>query len=173
MNKGLIHLYCGDGKGKTSAASGMALRCAGAGGRVVFAVFLKDGTSSEMEMLKRCPEIEILCCAENFGFTSQMDGRTREMARAAYSELFSKAAALGAKADMVILDEICAACRHGFVGEDRLLAFLDDPERTAEVILTGRDPSGEMTSRADYITCMEKKKHPFDRGIGARKGIEY
>ena len=173
MKRGLIHLYCGDGKGKTTAAAGLALRCAGAGGNVVFAQFLKDGTSSEMAMLEQCPGIHTLCCPENYGFIRDMDEDMRKEAGLAFSGLFAGAAQLGKNADMVILDEICAACRGGFVDEGKLLAFLDDPERTAEVILTGRDPSKEMEKRADYITCMEKIKHPFDRGIAARKGIEY
>ena len=173
MMRGLIHLYCGDGKGKTSAAAGMALRCAGSGGSVIYAAFLKDGTSSETAMLEKCPGINVLYCADHFGFVKDMDEGVRRAAGSGFSGLFSKAAALGMKTDMVILDEICAACRYGFVDEAKLLDFLDGPERTAEVILTGRDPSDAMMKRADYITCMVKKRHPFDRGIGARKGIEY
>ena len=73
MMRGLIHLYCGDGKGKTSAAAGMALRCAGAGGSVVYAAFLKDGTSSETAMLEKCPGISVLYCADHFGFVEQAE----------------------------------------------------------------------------------------------------
>ena len=171
--KGLIHLYCGDGKGKTTAAAGLALRCCGAGGKVVYASFLKDGTSSEISMLEKCEGIEVTVCRRHFGFIREMDEAEFSEAANAFEALFDETVRKAGKADMVILDEICAACRFGLVSEQKLLAFLDSPGRRAEVVMTGRDPLPSMTDRADYLTVMEKGKHPYELGVEARKGIEY
>ena len=171
--KGLVHLYCGDGKGKTSSAAGLALRCAGAGGKVVFVSFLKDGTSSEIPMLEKCEGISVLMCRRQFGFVKDMDETTRSEAAQAYQKLLEEALREAKDADMIVLDEICAACRFGMVSEQKLLDYLDSPERNAEVVMTGRDPLPSMKDRADYLTVMTKEKHPFDRGISARRGIEY
>ena len=79
--QGLIHLYCGDGKGKTTAAVGLSVRAAGAGKRVLFAQFLKDGSSSELNILRTLPNVEVACCEQNFGFFKAMDGQTKAAAR--------------------------------------------------------------------------------------------
>ena len=171
--KGLIHLYCGDGKGKTTAAAGLALRCCGAGGKVVFASFLKDGTSSEISVLEKCEGIEVMVCRRHFGFVRDMDEAEFSEASKAFEALLNETVQKAGEADMVVLDEICAACRCGLVSEQTLLDFLDSPGRKAEVVMTGRDPLPSMTGRADYLTVMEKGKHPYDLGIKARKGIEY
>ena len=91
MEQGKLHIYCGDGKGKTTAAAGLALRCAGSGRKVVFVQFLKDGTSSEIKILRQIPGIEVLTCPENFGFTFRMTEETRARAAAAYQALFDRA----------------------------------------------------------------------------------
>ena len=75
--QGLIHLYFGDGKGKTTAAVGLSARAAGAGKRVLFAQFLKDGSSSELNILRTLPNVEVACCTQNFGFFKVMDGQTK------------------------------------------------------------------------------------------------
>ncbi len=85
--QGLIHLYCGDGKGKTTAAVGLSVRAAGAGKRVLFAQFLKDGSSSELNVLRALPNVEVACCEQNFGFFKAMDGQTKAAARLTYSAL--------------------------------------------------------------------------------------
>ena len=155
--QGLIHLYFGDGKGKTTAAVGLSVRAAGAGKRVLFAQFLKDGSSSELNVLRALQNVEVACCTQNFGFFKSMDGQTKAAAQKAYSAL----------------DEAAAACNHGLIEEATLIDFLRGRPKALEVVLTGRDPSQHLLDAADYVTEMRKRKHPFDRGIAARRGVEF
>ena len=170
---GLIHLYCGDGKGKTSAAVGLAVRASGAGKRVIFTQFFKDGSSSEIESLKRLPGIRTIHAQTVKGFYHAMTPEQRVQAREDYTALFRQVTAAAAEADLLILDEIVSACNRGVVPEGEVLEFLRGRPEGLEVVLTGRDPSAGLQSMADYITEMRKLRHPFDRGIAARKGVEY
>lgn len=171
---GLVHIYCGDGKGKTSAAMGLALRAAGRGNRVVVARFLKSEDSGEVEMLKKIPEIQVIPCERSFGFTFQMDEKTKKEAAQYYGELFLQAVkAVRGGADMLVLDEIMAAVNSGMVKQETVVEFLRTRPAGLEVVMTGRSPSEEFLSLADYVSEIKKVKHPYDRGILARKGIEY
>lgn len=172
--QGMIHLYCGDGKGKTTAAVGLSVRAAGAGKRVLFAQFLKDGSSSELNILRALQNVEVACCEQNFGFFKSMDGQTKAAARLAYTALLEET--LQKSADgvaLLVLDEAVAACNHGLIEEARLLDFLHHKPEDLEVVLTGRDPSQRLLDAADYVTEMRKCKHPFERGIAARRGVEF
>lgn len=170
---GLIHLYCGDGKGKTSAAVGLAVRASGAGQQVVFTQFFKDGSSSEIESLKRLPGIRTIHANTVKGFYHAMSPEQREQAREDYTALFRQVTDAARDADLLILDEIVSACNRGVVPETLVTDFLRCKPQQLEVVLTGRDPSPGLTELADYITEMRKLRHPFDRGIPARKGIEF
>ena len=171
---GLIHIYCGDGKGKTTAAVGISVRAAGAGVKVVFAQFFKDGSSSELKILSGIENVETVVCRTRYGFYRYMDDETREKARRDYTGVFEKAAELASEgAGLLVLDEIISACNHGMVSGSRLLEFLSGRPEGLEVVLTGRGPSEELMNIADYVTEMRKIKHPYDRGISARPGIEY
>ena len=170
---GLIHLYCGDGKGKTSAAVGLAVRASGAGKQVVFTQFFKDGSSSESESLKRLPGIRTIHANTVKVFYHAMTPEQREQAREDYTALFRQVTDAARDADLLILDEIVSACNRGVVPETLVTDFLRCKPQQLEVVLTGRDPSPGLTELADYITEMRKLRHPFDRGIPARKGIEY
>ena len=166
--QGLIHLYFGDGKGKTTAAVGLSIRAAGAGKRVLFAQFLKDGSSSELNVLRALQNVEVACCEQNFGFFKAMDGQTKAAARLAYSALLEDVMRKSADGD-----EAVAACNHGLIEEATLIDFLRGRPKALEVVLTGRDPSQHLLDAADYVTEMRKRKHPFDRGIAARRGVEF
>ncbi len=171
---GLIHIYCGDGKGKTTAAAGLSLRAAGAGKRVVFSQFLKDGCSSEIGVLKEIENIDICVCCKPHGFFINMSDTEREETKCDFSELLSIVLAKAKKgADLLILDEIISSCNLGIVSEKAVAEFLKNKPQELEVVLTGRDPSDELLSIADYVTEMKKIKHPFDNGTPARKGIEF
>ena len=170
---GLIHLYCGDGKGKTTAAVGLAVRAAGAGKHVVFTQFFKDGSSSEIGVLRRIPNLRVMHCRTVPGFWRNMNEVQRAQASADYTRLFHEVLEAARGAELLILDEIIPACNHGAVPENLLTDFLDGKPEKLEVVLTGRNPSPALLERADYITEMHKCRHPFDQGIPARKGIEF
>ncbi len=171
--KSCLHLYCGDGKGKTTAAVGLAVRAAGSGMKVLFCQCMKDGTSSEIRMLEKLG-ITCLCCRERFGFFWNMDAEQRKKAACAYTELFLRAAQRAREEDygLLVVDEFMSAYNHGLIDQRKALDFLANRPASLEVVLTGRDPGEELIALADYVTEMRKVKHPFDEGIPARKGIE-
>lgn len=170
---GLIHIYCGDGKGKTTAAMGLALRCAGSGRKVLLLQFLKDGKSSEFAALAHVPNIEVIPQTRTFGFTWTLTPEERAEAAAYYAGLLEEAFRRAGGFDLLILDEALGACTTGMVDESRLLALLDEKPEPLEIVLTGRDPSQALQDLADYVTEMKMVKHPFGRGVAAREGIEY
>lgn len=171
--QGKIHLYHGDGKGKTTAAVGLSVRAAGAGKKVCFVQFLKDGSSSEISVLKTLPGMEMLCVPHNFGFTYTMDEKTRLDAEKAYTALLKKAEQKAAEVALLVLDEVIPALCAALVPEKELLAFLQNKPEELEVVLTGNKPPQSLCALADYITEMKKERHPFDVGTAARRGIEF
>lgn len=169
----MIHIYCGDGKGKTTAAMGLALRAAGSGKRVLLLQFFKDGKSSEFRSLERVEGVEVIPQTKSVGFIWTLSEREKAEARAYYTGLLEQALARAADFDLLVLDEAMSALSTGMIDEERLLAFFNEKPESLEVVLTGRDPSQAMVDRADYVTEMRKIKHPFDRGTPARRGIEF
>lgn len=170
MDKGLVHLYCGDGKGKTTAAMGLALRALGQGMQVVVVQFLKNGTSGELEPLKKIGAT-VFSGKPGAKFTFQMNAE--EKAQATEENNARLAEALQQPCDLLILDEICAARNSGMLDEALAKqAVLERPQHR-EVVLTGRNPEAWMVEAADYITEMQPRRHPYEQGIPARKGIEF
>lgn len=170
MDKGLVHLYWGDGKGKTTAAFGLALRMLGSGGSVAVVQFLKDGQSSELEPLRHLGA-RVYSGQPGTGFFSQMSPEGRKTVRARHDDLLRQA--LAQPCDLLVLDEACAACRLGMVDEALVRQAVLDRPAGREVVLTGRDPADWMQQAADYSTEMCCHKHPYQQGITARKGVEY
>lgn len=170
MDKGCIQLYYGDGKGKTTAAMGLALRALGQGMRVVVVQFLKNGTSGELEPLKELGAA-VYSGQPGAKFTFQMNAE--EKAQATKENNARLAEALQQPCDLLILDEICAARNSGMVDEALAKqAVLERPQHR-EVVLTGRNPEAWIVEAADYITEMQPRRHPYEQGIPARKGIEF
>lgn len=171
---GMIHIYDGTGKGKTTAGVGLAIRCAGHGFPVLYSQFLKDGSSGEISVLRRISEITVLVCEKKFGFTFLMNDQQKKEAKQYYSNLFQKIVTTAREKHcrLLVMDEILDACASGMVEEKELVDFLKNRPSDMEVVLTGRNPSEQLVQMADYITDMRKEKHPFDRGIKAREGIE-
>ena len=164
----MIQIYIGDGKGKTTASVGLAIRAAGHGMTVLFMQFLKDGTSGEINTLREIPQIEIIVPEINYGFTFQMNEKEMKETAVCYSGMLDKA--ISSTADVIILDEAIHAINANLLSKKRIEEVL---KHKGEVVLTGRDAPEWLLEKADYISEVRKIKHPYDKGIDARKGIEY
>ena len=175
IKTGLIHVYCGDGKGKTTAAAGLCIRAAGCGYRVLIAQFMKDGSGNERRVLEGIDGITLMPAPAQVRFSFQMDeAEKKEAAIQCERQLAGlRALAFSGSYDVVLLDEVLYAVRAGFLREEDLLAFLKDRPGHLEVILTGRDPGSRVLAMADYVSEIRKVKHPYEKGIPARAGIEF
>lgn len=170
--KGLLHLYAGDGKGKTTAAVGMAVRAAGQGLRVFFMQFLKGRDTGELEGLRRLG-IEWIRAGDSEKFLFQMTTEEKAVYLAGQRRSFLEAAGRAGAYDLLILDEGLDAMRAGVFSEQELLEWIDGRPPGLELVLTGREPTQALVDRADYYSRIEKEKHPWDQGLQARRGIEY
>ena len=169
----MIHLYYGDGKGKTTAACGLAVRAAGAGMRVLFAQFFKDGSSSEIRVLSSLPGVETVHPGLHYGRWRTMNNGQRAEIGESYRALFAEIASRAADFDLVVLDEAVSAYGYGTLDHNAVTDFLRAEGQNREIVLTGRGPAPELLALADYATEMRKEKHPFDSGVTARYGVEY
>ena len=182
----MIHLYCGDGKGKTTAAVGLTVRAAGCGRNVLFIQFMKGQKTGELNILENIENVRVMRAGdgENGGeyhkkFTFQMNSEEKAAAAADNAALFEKAerAASDDKTDMIVLDEAVTAVERCMLDEDRVKTFMEGfaaaSDGKKELVMTGSVPEAWMIEAADYVTDMEKIKHPFDKGVPAREGVEY
>ena len=163
------HLYWGDGKGKTTAAMGLALRALAAGKKVVIVQFLKSAVSGEITGLEKLGAVVYRGKSEQ-KFVSQMTDEERAVTREIQTENLKKA--LSENADLLILDEACAAWKYDMVDRELLRSAVESPVEDREIVLTGREPADWMRETADYETEMRCHKHPYSRGVKARKGVE-
>lgn len=172
--KGLIHIYEGNGKGKTTAGVGLTVRCAGCGFPVVYSQFLKDGKSGEINILRQIPEVMVVVEEKHFPFSFLMTPEQKVEACGYYTSLFERVTALAKEkqARLLVMDEILDLCNADLIDLNLVTAFLKDKPEGLDVVMTGRNPKPELVELADYYTKMEKVKHPFDQGIPARVGIE-
>lgn len=170
-----MHVYTGDGKGKTTAAIGLAVRALGVGGRVLFAQFMKGGETGELEVFQNLENIHVIRCEKHFPFYSQMtDGQKAEQRKQHDQMLYEMTEmVMQHQIDVLVLDEITYPCRWGLVDVEQVKELLKLAKGQIEVICTGREPEDWLLDRADYITNMQAVRHPFEKGIGARMGIEY
>lgn len=170
MAKGLIHLYWGDGKGKTTAAMGLALRALGAGRKVVVVQFLKGADTGEIPLLRQLGA-KVYRGKAGQKFVSRMT----EAEKAATRDLQNQnlQAAMAEKPDLLILDEACAAWQLNMVDRSLLRHAAEEKPETQELVMTGRDPADWMKELADYQTEMHCWAHPYYKGVPARKGVEF
>lgn len=168
---GLLHIYCGDGKGKTTAALGLALRAAGAGIKVCFVQFMKGGETAELAALKRIPDIYVMRCDRAYGFFKNMSDTDKAEITVNHNGLLKKA--FGSGYGLIILDEFNAAYGCGLIDREAARELILKGVENAEVVLTGRNPDEAFIEAADYVSDICCVKHPYEKGITARKGIEY
>lgn len=170
--KALVILYTGPGKGKTTAALGLAVRVAGHGERVLLVQFLKGQESGEVTAVRRLPEIEVI----RVGLPHFVNpaNPSEEDRRLAHEGLVRAAEALRSGTyRLVILDEVNVAAGYGLIGAVEVLAAIAGRAPGVDVVLTGRDAPAEFFTAADLITVMQEVKHPYQSGTPARAGIEY
>lgn len=170
MDRGLVHIYTGDGKGKTSAAAGLAARCAVRGKKVVFCRFLKAGKSGETEALKRLgAEIKSFSSSQKFWF--QMNADEKALAK---SETENALAHIyDVECDLLVLDEIMCVADLGIVSVEFLAEIIEKKPHKTELVLTGRGAPEQLYKYADYVSEIRCVKHPYEKNIGAREGIEF
>ena len=168
--KGLVHVYTGDGKGKTTAALGLAMRAAGQGMKVAFIQFIKGEPCGEHLFVKQYKPFEIVQTGTGDSFKKSKELLSREARQTlAYAEQEIRSG----KYDLVVLDEIFVAISQGLITTKQVEELLDSKPASMELVLTGRNAPPEISQRADLVTEMLMIKHPLTEGTSARRGIEY
>lgn len=172
--KGLMHLYCGDGKGKTTAAIGLAVRAAGCGMPVLLVQFLKGMPTGELDALAKLELITVVRGKASDKFSFQMDARELQQTYDLNCKnlLTAMETVRAGGCELLVLDEICGAITAEVVDEDLLKSLIERCKGQVELVLTGRNPPAWLWEQADYITEMCARRHPYEKGIAARRGIE-
>ncbi|MBL7214692.1 MAG: cob(I)yrinic acid a,c-diamide adenosyltransferase [Phycisphaerae bacterium] len=179
FEKGLVQIYTGNGKGKTTAAFGLALRAAGHGAKVLIYQFLKPANLELGErgfMNAHCEGVTVRWLDEPWDMFKSMEddeqiARVRKTIHLSLQEL--ETAAHERYYDVIVLDEIVFCLNQNLASMDDIKQLIKNRDRSVELVLTGRGASEELIDMADLVTEMRLVKHPYDNGIGARKGIEY
>ena len=169
------HIYYGDGKGKTTAAIGLAVRAAGSKMKVLFVQFLKTEFSGERHILSHTENVTLTFCPLELKFTFDMDDKEKAQAAKIFKGIFDNAVttALTEKYDMVVLDEVFEAINAHMLSESEVYEFITNAPSSMKIVMTGHNPPQKFMDCADYITEFKKIKHPYDRGITGRIGIEF
>lgn len=166
----LIQIYTGNGKGKTTAALGLALRAVGAGFKVYIGQFIKGGDYSELKALRSLDRIKIEQYGRGCFITKKQELKDIIMAKAGLNK--ARAVIRSNRYRLVILDEINVALKLKLISIDDVLGLLDSVKADTELVLTGRYLHPKMLKRADLVSEIKEKKHYYTRGIKARRGIE-
>lgn len=172
----MLHLYTGDGKGKTTAAVGLAARAAGRDWRVCFAQFMKGNDTGELYSLQKLSNVTILRSERNFGFYSTMSEEDKRELTEIHNTILDKLleTAESGSCDLIVLDEVTYPVNWKLLDVhklERLLALAG--EEQIEIVMTGRNAAHFLQERADYVTEMKCIRHPYEKGIPARRGIEF
>ena len=175
MKKGLTHIYSGEGKGKTTASIGLAVRALGHGFSVVYSSFFKrpgENGYNEIDVLEKLG-------ANVFSFSEGMPMANPQIKAEQY-QLSTKDGLEKLqyyvhtnKIQLLVLDEILIAIKYGYISENELLEFIENKPVEMELVLTGRGATETLMEVADYVTDFSKEKHPYDNGVISRVGIEY
>lgn len=175
MTNGLTHVYYGYGKGKTTAALGLALRAAGVGKKVVIVQFLKDSNTGELKSLGLLPDVTVLRGTAAKVFARDMDAVQLEETKIIQNGNLQKALDIvkAGACDLLILDEALDAYQLGLLDEQLFLDLVNHKPQSLELVITGHKPDTQIMEKADYVTEMRKVKHPYDKGVPARRGVEF
>jgi len=179
LEKGLVQIYTGDGKGKTTAAFGLALRAGGQGNKVLIYQFLKPpclDIGERFALKLGAVSIRVESLDMHWDMSKSLHNESDiEQVRAAITDVLARIAESAAKRfyDVFILDEIVFCYSKGLARLDDIKNIIDQRDPAVEIVLTGRGATDELTALADLVTEMRNVKHPFDKGIRARRGIEF
>lgn len=178
LEKGLVQIYTGNGKGKTTAAFGLALRAAGHGGKVLIYQFLKPASLDlgERKAVAGIGEITVAALPETWDMRTSFDDKEAvAKVRAAISKALSELAKTAAQKmyDVIILDEIVFCLSKGLAKLEDIRKVIDERDPGVEIVMTGRGASEELIALADLVTEMKQIKHPLDKGVKARRGIDF
>lgn len=174
--KGLVHIYTGDGKGKTTAALGLGVRACGRGLKVLMVQFLKGTPTGEMYSLKALePGFILYRGTETKKFVWEMNEAEKAQTAADQRSILNHAfqTAYEGGCNLLILDEILGAISAGMIEEKEVIDFVKNKPENIELVLTGRGASSELIELADYVSEIRAVKHPAEKGVNARKGIEF
>lgn len=170
----MVQSYFGLGKGKTTAAVGAAVRAAGSGKKVFFTGFLKNGDSSELNILKNLENVDvILPNAEYIMFEKLTDERIAKRSAAYEQLLFEELPQKSKHYDMIVLDEVLDIIEFKYINEEEFLNRIAEWKNDKEIILTGHNISERVAMISDYLSKVDALKHPYNQGAPARRGIEY
>ena len=170
----MLHIYTGEGKGKTTASVGLAIRAHGAGRKVVFLQFLKGRETAEVAVLKKVG-IKVLRNSRDYGFFPRTTDENRKAVLGENLENLKTAVALveNGECDFLILDEVISAYNLEALDRAVVDGLLEIRREDFELVFTGREPPAHFIEAADYISEIKKVKHPYDAGIVARRGVEF
>lgn len=176
LNKGYIQVYTGNGKGKTTAAIGQAVRAAGSGLSVYMVQFLKTADTGEYIGLKKFyPQLQVFIFERPRGFFWTLNESEKKELQEdidrAYD--FCLETIKNRTCDVLIMDEIMGVITNKLLTQEQVMTLLDNKPEDMEIVMTGRDVPSSILQRADLVTEMKDIKHYMDKGVGARKGIEY
>ena len=174
MNKGLVHIYTGGGKGKTTAAIGLLIRASGAGMKTLFCQFMKGRDTAELGPLRRLGAEVIRTDAVKKFIPFMSEDEKKECVKShqlCYNKVKEKIRS--GEYDLVVLDEVMSALSYGFINQEDLCRLIRGRPPHVELALTGRNAPEELLELADYVSEIQEKKHPYQQGIPARRGIEY
>ena len=175
----MIHLYTGEGKGKTSAAIGLCVRAAGWGFKVCFAQFMKGNDTGELHVLERLPNVTIMRSEKNFGFYHTMSETDKVELTAIHNRMLDRLLELAESGEvkMFVLDEVTYPVNWKLLDREKLRRLLSFGKSgdfgEMELVLTGRDADKILRDAADYLTEMTCVRHPYGRGMAARRGVEF
>jgi len=169
----MIHYYYGDGKGKTTAALGLAMRYSGQGGKTVMVQFLKNSPCGELDALKKLDNVTVLRGQSGSCFTFSMTEQQLAETKRIHENNLKTALEIIKEGSLLILDEATDAVKTNTLDEQLLRDVILKKNDKTEIVVTGHAPLDWLIDAADYVTEMKKQKHPFDNGITARKGVEF
>lgn len=172
--KGLVQVFTGNGKGKTTASLGTVLRAAGHGFKILVIFFIKgNSTDGEFQTLPNLPGVEVAKFGLRKWIRDPKNVTQEEIAEAKAALAAAHQAVTSGKYDLVVLDEINIAVFFKLITAEDVLKLISDKATNTELILTGRNANSRVIAAADLVTEMKAIKHPYDKGIQAREGIEY